>query len=67
MDTRDESFVECLDAIGGEEEDTLEVFEETEKDADQRIAVDIVDRPFLQEDVGFVEEQECAPAVCNVW
>lgn len=43
MDARDESFVECLDAVRGEEQDALEVFEETEEDADEGVAVDVVD------------------------
>jgi hypothetical protein len=43
MDSRDEGFVECLDAVRGKEEDALEIFEETEEDADKCVAVDIVD------------------------
>ena len=66
MDARDKGFVERLDAVSGEEEDALEVLEEAEEDADEGVAVDVVDGAFFEEDVGFVEEEERAPAMCDV-
>ena len=37
-----EGRVESLDAIGGEEEDALEVFQEAEEDADEGVAGDVL-------------------------
>jgi hypothetical protein len=45
----------------------LEVFEEAEEDADEGVAVDVVDRALFEEDVRFVQEEESAPAVRDVW
>jgi len=67
VNARDEGFVECFDPVRGQEEDALEVFEEAEEDADESVAVDVVDGPFFEEDVGFVEQEERTPAVCDVW
>ena len=44
MDPRLESVVESLYPVGGEEEDPLEVFQESKEDANQRVAVDILDQ-----------------------
>lgn len=57
MDSRDKGFVKCLDAIGREEENALEVLKQTKEDADQGVAVYVVDGALFEEDVGFVEEQ----------
>ncbi len=43
VDARLEGVVEGLDAVGGEEEDALEVFEEAEEDGDEGVAVDVLD------------------------
>jgi hypothetical protein len=67
VNARDEGFVECFDPVRGQEEDALEVFEEAEEDADESVAMDVVDRAFFEEDVGFVEQEERTPAVGDVW
>ena len=67
VDPRNEGFVERLDAVRGKKEDALEILEEAEEDADKGVAVDVVDGAFFEEDVGFVEEKERTPAVCDVW
>ena len=37
-----EGRVEVFDAVGGEEEDALEVFEQAQEDADEGVAVDVL-------------------------
>ena len=56
-----EGVVEGLDAVGGEEEDALEVFEQAQEDGDEGIAVDVLDGALFEEDVCFVEEEDGAP------
>jgi hypothetical protein len=41
----------------------LEVLEEAQEDGDQGVAVDVLDGALLEEDVGFVEEEDGAPGV----
>jgi hypothetical protein len=67
MDSRDERFVKRLDTVRREEEDALEVLEQAEEDADQGVAVYVVDGALFEENIRFVEEEECTPAVCDVW
>jgi hypothetical protein len=43
VNSRYERLIERLDAVCGEEENALEVFEEAEEDADEGVAVDVVD------------------------
>lgn len=66
MDPGLEGRVKGFDAVGSEEENALEVFQETEKDGDQCVAVEIMDAAALEEDVGFVEEEDGAPCVREV-
>ena len=61
VDTRLESVVKAVDAVGGEEEDALVVLEEAEEGRDERVAVDVVQGALLEEDVGFVEEEDGLP------
>ena len=58
-----EGVVEGFDAVGGEEEDALEVLEQAQEDGDEGVAVDILHRALLQEDVRFVEEEDGAPGM----
>jgi hypothetical protein len=44
-----------LDAVGGQEKDALEVLEQAEEDAHERVAVDILDRALLEEDIRLVK------------
>ena len=66
MDAGLEGVVEGLDAVGGKEEDALEVLEQTQEDGDECVAVDVLHGALLEEDVGFVEQQDAAPAVREV-
>ncbi len=54
MDARGEGGVEGCDAVGGKEEDALEVFEHAEEDADEGVAADVVGLALFEEDVRFV-------------
>lgn len=66
MDAGLEGIVERLDAVSGQEEDTLEVLQQAQKDADEGVAMDVLDRAFLQKYISFVEEQNGAPGMCNI-
>jgi hypothetical protein len=55
-----------LDAIGGEEQDALEVLELSQEDADERIAVDVGNVAFLEEHVRFVQQEDGSPCVADV-
>ncbi len=54
------------DTISSEEEDALEILEQAEENGDEGIAADVMQFSLLQEDVGFVEQEEGAPAVGDV-
>ena len=58
MDTALESLIEHADAVGGEEEDPLEVFKSAEEDGNEGVAFEILVVAILEEDVGFVEEED---------
>lgn len=66
VDTRLESIVERLHAIRCEEQDPLEILQQPEEDGYQGVAVDVLDGALLEEDVGFIEEKDGAPAVRDV-
>lgn len=51
------------DAVGGEKQYALKVFEEAEEDADEGVAAHGADFAFFEEDVGFVGEEKGTPAV----
>ena len=63
MDARLEGLVEGLNAVRGEEEDALEVLEQAQEDRDEGVAMDVLHRALLEEDVGFVEEEDRVPGV----
>jgi len=56
-------LVESFNTVGGEEENALEVLEEAQEDANQRIAVEVVAASALKEDVGFVQKEHCSPSL----
>ena len=56
MDSTLKCWVAIIDAVSCQDEDTLVVFQLSEKDADQRIAVDVSLISYSQEDVRFVEQ-----------
>ena len=60
------AFIKCFDPIGRQEKNTLKVFQQAQEDADESIPVDIMNASLLQEYVCFVQQEQCAPAVCNV-
>ena len=61
MDARLERLVEGADAVGGQEEDSREVIEGAEEDGDEGVALEGFVVAVLQEDVGFVEQEDGAP------
>ena len=46
---------------GTNEEDPIEILELAEKDRHEGVALYVMYVPFLQEDVGFVKEEDCFP------
>jgi hypothetical protein len=56
-------LVESFNTVGGEEENALEILEEAQEDANQRIAVEVVAASALKEDVGFVQKEHCSPSL----
>lgn len=66
MDAGLEGVIEGFDAVGGEEEDALEVFKEAEEDGDEGVAVDVLDCSFFEKDVCFVEKEDGAPGMGDV-
>ncbi len=56
-----EGLVEGADAVGGEEEDAGEIVESAKEDGDEGVAGEVVIVAVLEEDVGFVEEEDGAP------
>src|SRR6266576_6879578 len=64
--SRLERFIECADAIGCKNEDTLIVFQDTEKHGYQCITLQICLRALLEEDIGFIEEDHTTPDGPNI-
>ena len=56
-----EGGVDVVDAVGGEEEDAFVVFEDAEEDGDEFVSFQVVRAALLEEDVGFVEEEDGVP------
>ena len=46
---------------GTDEEDAIKIFELTEENGDEGIALYVVYIPLLKENIGFVEEKYCFP------
>lgn len=61
MDTRLESGIDIVHAVGGEEENAFIIFKDTEEDGDEFIAFEVVRGALFEEDVGFVEEEDGVP------
>ena len=57
MDTTLEGLVENVDAVSSEEEDAIEVFEGAEENRNEGVALETLVVAFLEEDVGFVEQE----------
>ena len=55
-----------LDSVRRQEQDTLEVLELPEKDADEGVPVDVVHVALLQEDIGLVQEKDRTPRVADI-
>ena len=53
-----EGLIEHANAVGGEEEDALEIFESAEEDGNESVAFQVFVVAVLEEDVGFVEEED---------
>lgn len=61
-----ESVVTYLDAVCGQKQDSLEVLQLSEKDADESIAMDVLHVSLLEKYVGLVEEQYGSPGMTDV-
>lgn len=61
VDAREDRFVEFGHAVGGQEHDALAVFEFAKEDRDERVADEVVRGTALEEDVGFVEQEDGVP------
>ena len=62
MDAGLEGLIESADAVCGEEEDALEIIECAQENGDESIALEVLVVAVLEEDVGFVEEEDCVPS-----
>lgn len=54
-------LVHCLCSIGGKKQNAIVVFELAQEDANERIPVDVIGRPPLHEDIGFIQKQGGLP------
>ena len=61
VDAALESLVEGVDAVGGEDQDALVVFEQAQEDGHEGVAAEVLRAALLQEDVGLVEQQDGLP------
>lgn len=66
VDSRLEGIVESFNAVGGEEQNPLEIFQKPKEDTYKSIPMNVLDRPFLQEDVCFVKKENGTPRMSNV-
>lgn len=66
VDAREERFVEGLDAVRGEEEDTRVIFEVAQEAGDHSVALEVVQATLLEEDIGFVDEDDGFPGSCEI-
>jgi hypothetical protein len=55
-----------LDPVRRQKQDALEVLELPEKDADERVSVDVMHVALLQEDIGLVQEKDRAPGMADI-
>ena len=55
-----------LDSVGCQEQNALEILELAEENADQRISMDVMHIPLLEEHVSLVQEQNSTPRVADV-
>jgi hypothetical protein len=55
-----------LNTIRSQEQNTLEVLKLAQKDADEGISMNVLHIALLQEDVGFVQQQNGAPGMAYV-
>ena len=58
MDPRLKCLIKHADTVSGKEEDSLEILKGTEKNGNEGIAFQVFVIAFLEEDVGFVEEED---------
>jgi hypothetical protein len=61
-----ERLVKCLNAIRRQEQNALVILRKPQEHGYEAVAVDIVGLPGFEEHIGFVEEQDGAPGMCNV-
>lgn len=61
MDPALKGSIDVFDAVGGEKEYAFVVFEDAQEDGDEFVALEIVGGALLEEDVGFVEEEDGVP------
>src|SRR5262245_904650 len=66
MDARYKRRVKCLHSVCCQEQNSLEVLQQAQEDADQSISVNVVDRSLLKEHIRFVQQQDSPPTMSNV-
>ena len=59
-------FQAYLDTVRRQEQNPLEVLELSQEDADEGIPVDVMHVALLQEDIGFVKQEDGAPGVADI-
>lgn len=65
VDTGLEGWVECLHAVRGQEHCAFVVFEDAQEDGDELVALKLVEGALLEENIGFVKEQDGVPAAAH--
>ena len=55
------SRVDILDPVAREEEESFVVFEDAEEDRDEFVALEVRGRASFEEDIRFVEKEDCLP------
>lgn len=55
-----------MDAVGGEEENALEVLEEAKEDGDESVARYVLGLAGFKEDICFVKKEHRTPGMCHI-
>jgi len=55
-----------LDTVRGQEQNTLEVFQLPQENADKSIAVDVMHVALLEEHISLIKEEDGAPGMADV-
>jgi hypothetical protein len=66
LDSRLEGFIEASHPVSGENEDPLVVLECAKEDRDKGVALQVLESALLEEDFGFVKEDNAVPDFAEV-